>query len=92
TEQSAFAPSNLIPGIEPSEDRMLQGRLFSYADTQRYRLGINHFSLPINAPKIAVNSHNQQGAGYSAPETSTVNYQPSGSSEGFVDDKQYEYC
>ncbi|MGZ8136008.1 MAG: catalase-related domain-containing protein [Methylococcaceae bacterium] len=41
---------------------------------------------------MAVNSHNQQGAGYSAPETSTVNCQPSRSSEGFVDDKQYEYC
>ncbi|WP_432742471.1 catalase [Methylobacter sp. G7] len=92
TEQSAFAPSNMIPGIEPSEDRMLQGRLFSYADTQRYRLGINHLSLPVNAPKVTVNSHNQDGAGYSTPETSTVNYQPSRSGEGFVDDKQYEYC
>ncbi len=92
TELSAFAPSNLIPGIEPSEDRMLQGRLFSYADTQRYRLGINHMSLPVNAPRVPVNSHNQDGAGYSAAEASTVNYQPSRSGEGFVDDKQYEYC
>lgn len=92
TEQSAFAPSNLIPGIEPSEDRMLQGRLFSYADTQRYRLGINHQSLPINAPKVMVNSHNQDGAGYAKTETSTVNYQPSENGEGFTDNKQYEYC
>lgn len=92
TEQAAFAPSNMIPGIEPSEDRMLQGRLFSYADTQRHRVGINHMSLPVNAPKVAVYSHNQEGAGYSMPKTSTVNYQPSRSGEGFVDDKQYEYC
>lgn len=92
TEESAFAPSNLIPGIEPSEDRMLQGRLFSYADTQRYRLGINHLNIPVNAPKVPVNSHNQDGAGVATPETSTVNYQPSRSGEGFVDDKQYVYC
>lgn len=92
TEQVAFSPSNMIPGIEPSEDRMLQGRLFSYADTQRYRLGINHTMLPVNAPKVTVNSHNQEGAGYSIAETSTVNYQPSRNGQGFVDDKQYEYC
>ncbi len=42
TEQVAMAPGNLIPGIEPSEDRLLQGRLFSYADTQMYRLGATH--------------------------------------------------
>ena len=92
TEQSAFAPSNMIPGIEPSEDRLLQGRLFSYADTQRYRLGINHMSLPINAPKVAVKSHNQDGAGYSTANTNSVNYQPSESVQGYQDDKQYEYC
>ena len=92
TEQVAFAPSNMIPGIEPSEDRMLQGRLFSYADTQRYRLGINHMSLPVNAPKVQVNSHNQGGAGFSMARTSTVNYQPSRIVEGFTDDKQFEYC
>ena len=92
TEQSAFAPSNMIPGIEPSEDRMLQGRLFSYADTQRYRLGINHMHLPVNAPKVQVYSHNQEGAGYSMAKTSTVNYQPSRRIEGFTDDKQFEYC
>jgi catalase len=92
TEQVAFAPSNMIPGIEPSEDRMLQGRLFSYADTQRYRLGINHLHLSVNAPKVPVHSHNQEGAGYSLPKTSTVNYQPSRTGEGFVADKQYRYC
>jgi len=92
TEQSAFAPSNMIPGIEPSEDRMLQGRLFSYADTQRYRLGINHLHFPVNAAKVQVNSHNQEGVGYSMAKISTVNYQPSRSNDGFIDDKQFEYC
>ena len=50
TEQSAFAPANFVPGIEPSPDRVLQGRLFAYSDTQRYRLGVNHQQLPINCP------------------------------------------
>ncbi len=92
TEQAAMAPSNMIPGIEPSEDRMLQGRLFSYADTQRYRLGINHMSLPVNAPKAEVNSHSQNGAGYAAPRKGSVNYQPSRSGHGYVDDASYKVC
>ena len=79
TEQSAFAPSNLIPGIEPSEDRLLQGRLFSYADTQRYRLGANALGLPINLPISPVNSHAQDGSMRSLPnQGGDVNYQPNG--------------
>ncbi|MFE3519675.1 catalase [Streptomyces sp. NPDC059166] len=50
-EQAAFSPNNFVPGIGPSPDKMLQGRLFAYADAQRYRLGINHTQLPVNAPK-----------------------------------------
>ena len=61
TEQSAFAPSHLVPGIEPSEDRMLQGRLFSYADTQIYRLGANGINLPINRPRVPVTNNNEGG-------------------------------
>ena len=61
TEESAFAPSRLVPGIEPSEDRMLQGRLFAYADTQMYRLGANYNQLPINRPIVPVNNNNQDG-------------------------------
>ncbi|CAM9137686.1 unnamed protein product [Chrysoparadoxa australica] len=49
-EQLAFAPSNMIPGIEPSPDKMLQGRLFSYNDTHRHRLGANYEQLPVNCP------------------------------------------
>ena len=77
TEQAAFAPSNIVPGIEPSEDRLLQGRVFSYADTQMYRLGANHQQLPINRAKVAVNNWNQDGAGNQSQQTSDVNYQPS---------------
>ena len=58
TEESAFAPSRLVPGIEPSEDRMLQDRLFAYADTQMYRLGANYMDLPINRPVVPVVNNN----------------------------------
>lgn len=77
TEQVAMAPSNLIPGIEPSEDRLLQGRLFSYADTQMYRLGANHQFLPINQARVAVHNNNQDGAMNPGKRTGTVNYEPS---------------
>jgi len=50
-EQIAFSPANMIPGIEPSPDKMLQGRLFSYTDTHRHRLGPNYAQLPVNSPK-----------------------------------------
>mmetsp|Transcript_10017 Transcript_10017/g.16831 ORF Transcript_10017/g.16831 Transcript_10017/m.16831 type:complete len:238 (+) Transcript_10017:581-1294(+) len=49
-EQSAFSPSHFVPGIEPSMDKMLQGRLFSYPDTQRHRLGGNYQQIPVNCP------------------------------------------
>lgn len=77
TEQSAFAPANLVPGIEPSEDRLLQGRIFSYSDTQLYRLGANHQQLPVNRPHVAVNSNNQDGFANSGHTKSNVNYEPS---------------
>ncbi|ASE33384.1 catalase [Mammaliicoccus sciuri] len=54
-EQAAFAPTNIIPGIDFSPDKMLQGRLFSYGDAQRYRLGVNHWQIPVNSPKAATN-------------------------------------
>jgi catalase len=77
TEQVAMAPANVVPGIEPSEDRLLQGRVFSYADTQLYRVGTNVLSLPINAPRNKVNNGNQDGELNSGHTTSGVNYEPS---------------
>jgi catalase len=61
-EQAAFEPANLVRGIGPSPDKMLLGRLFSYPDTHRYRIGPNYLQLPINAPKVEVHSYNKDGA------------------------------
>jgi catalase len=76
TEESAFAPGNLVPGIEPSPDRMLQGRLFAYLDTQRYRIGPNFEQLPINRPISPVNSYNQNGHMDTRETHGDYNYQP----------------
>ncbi|MBP2475302.1 catalase [Crossiella equi] len=61
-EQSAFEPSNLVPGIGTSPDRMLQGRLFSYPDAHRYRIGTNYAELPVNRPQSPVHSYGKDGA------------------------------
>ncbi len=61
-EQSAFAPSNLVPGIGVSPDKMLQARLFAYSDAQRYRLGVNHHQIPVNAARCPVHSNHRDGA------------------------------
>jgi len=61
-EQSAFNPANIVPGIGFSPDKMLQGRLFSYGDAQRYRLGVNHHLIPVNAPRCPFHSYHRDGA------------------------------
>jgi catalase len=62
-EQAAFAPSHMVPGIEPSPDKMLQGRLFSYADTHRHRLGVNYLNIPVNCPYATrVSAYQRDGA------------------------------
>ncbi len=61
-EQAAFNPGAVVPGISFSPDKMLQGRLFSYADAQRYRLGVNHASIPVNSPRCPVHSYHRDGA------------------------------
>jgi len=60
-EQAAFNPANVVPGISFSPDKMLQGRLFSYGDAQRYRLGVNHAHIPVNAPKCPFHSYHRDG-------------------------------
>lgn len=62
TEQVAFAPSNFVPGINASPDKMLQGRLLAYQDAHRYRVGANVNQIPINAPKCPVNHYQRDGA------------------------------
>ena len=77
TEQAAFCPASLVPGIEPSADKLLQGRLFSYADTQRHRLGPNYLQIPINRPSIEVNNNQRDGFMQSGlGHTGTVNFEP----------------
>lgn len=61
-EQSAFSPANVVPGIGFSPDKMLQARLFSYGDAQRYRLGVNHAQIPVNAPRCPFHSYHRDGA------------------------------
>ncbi|QQD76713.1 catalase [Curtobacterium sp. YC1] len=61
-EQATFAPSNFVPGIAASPDKMLLARIFSYADAHRYRVGTNHAQLPVNAPKNEVHSYSKDGA------------------------------
>jgi len=62
-EQIAFSPANLVPGIEPSPDKMLQGRLFSYSDTHRHRLGPNHLQLPVNCPyRVSTRNYQRDGS------------------------------
>ncbi|MEH6649212.1 MAG: catalase [Motiliproteus sp.] len=62
TEQAAFAPNNLVPGIGTSPDKMLQGRLLAYQDAHRYRLGVNANQLPVNAAKCPVHHYQRDGA------------------------------
>ena len=91
TEQSAFSPGLVVPGIEPSEDRLLQGRLFSYADTQRYRIGANYMTLPVNAPRVPVSNINQDGSLNAGATTSDINFQPSRTSGHFAETPSAEY-
>lgn len=76
-EQAAFNPASVVPGIGFSPDKMLQGRLFSYGDAQRYRLGVNHNLIPVNKPRCPFHSFHRDGQmrvddNYGA----TLGYQP----------------
>ncbi|PYZ92062.1 catalase [Salipaludibacillus keqinensis] len=76
TESVGFNPGVLVPGIEPSEDKMLQGRLFSYSDTQRYRVGANYLQLPINCPFAQVNNNQRDGFMPINQQNDRINYEP----------------
>ena len=76
-EQAAFNPANIVPGIGFSPDKMLQGRLFSYGDAHRYRLGVNHDLIPVNAPRCPVNTFHRDGAmRIDGNRGSTLGYEP----------------
>jgi catalase len=74
TEQVAFAPSNFVPGIGSSPDKMLQARLLAYQDAQRYRVGVNHNQLPVNKPRCPVNHYQRDGA--MAEQAGDINFYP----------------
>ncbi|MGB1200094.1 MAG: catalase [Cognaticolwellia aestuarii] len=81
-EQAAFNPANIVPGISFSPDKMLQGRLFSYGDAQRYRLGVNHNSIPVNAPRCPVHSYHRDGAmRVDGNHGGTIGYEPNSQGE-----------
>jgi catalase len=76
-EQAAFAPSNIVPGIGHSPDKMLQARVFSYADAHRYRLGVNHDSLPVNRARCPVHTYHRDGLMRGDGNSGgAVNYEP----------------
>jgi len=91
TEQAAFCPCAMVPGIEASPDRMLQGRLFAYADTQRYRVGPNYMQLPVNRPLVAVSNNNIDGAMQSAERKGDVNYEPTSAANTPAEQPSYRY-
>jgi catalase len=81
-EQAAFNPANIVPGIGFSPDKMLQGRLFSYGDAQRYRLGVNHHLIPVNKPRCPFHSYHRDGAmRVDDNHGSTLGYEPNGYGE-----------
>ena len=75
-EQSAFSPAAIVPGIDFSNDRILQGRIFPYGDTQRYRIGVNYLELPINMPRKTIDNTMQDGAMQTMYEKGFANYYP----------------
>ncbi len=89
-EQIAFAPAHMIPGIEPSPDKMLQGRLFSYPDTHRHRLGTNYLQIPVNCPYKAKTRNYQRDGPQCVTDNQTgaPNYYPN-SFNGPTDDMKY---
>ena len=88
-EQAAFNPANVAPGIGYSPDKMLQARLFSYGDAQRYRLGVNHYQIPVNKPKCPFHNPHRDGAmRVDGNEGSTIHYEPNSYGQ-WAESKEY---
>ncbi|GLI21507.1 catalase [Xanthobacter flavus] len=90
-EQAAFSPSNIVPGISFSPDKMLQARIFSYADAHRYRIGTHYEHLPVNAPKCPVHHYHKDGAMRFFPQVTgnTDAYYEPNSFNGAAEDAKY---
>ncbi|MBI9071804.1 MAG: catalase [Melioribacteraceae bacterium] len=81
-EQVAFNPANVVPGVGFSPDKMLQGRLFSYGDAQRYRLGVNHHLIPVNKSRCPFHSYHRDGQMRTDGNFgATLGYEPNSSGE-----------
>src|SRR5690606_7282971 len=81
-EQAAFTPANVVPGIGFSPDRVLQRRLFSCGDAQRYRLGVNHHQIPVNKPRCPFHSYHRDGAmRVDGNPATSVSYEPNSFSQ-----------
>ena len=89
-EQAAFAPAAMVPGIEPSADKMLQGRLFAYPDTQRHRLGPNYLQIPVNRPTTEVRNNQRDGNMTMDADENRTNYYPSGHPEALKEAPGYK--
>jgi len=87
-EQAAFEPSNIVPGIGFSPDKMLQARIFSYADAHRYRIGVNYAALPVNKPHTQVNTYHYDGNMRFDGNNGAPNYEPN-SFGGPVQDEKF---
>lgn len=88
-EQAAFNPANIVPGVGFSPDKMLQARLFSYGDAQRYRLGVNHYQIPVNKPKCPFHNASRDGSmRVDGNEGSTLHYFPN-SYEQWEEQKEF---
>jgi catalase len=86
TEQVAFMPTNILPGMDFSNDPLLQGRLFSYLDTQKSRLGTTNFhQIPINAPKCPFHNMQRDGMMQTLVPTGRANYEPNSLAEAGED-------
>ncbi|HEC1754563.1 TPA: catalase [Campylobacter lari] len=89
-EQAAFSPSNIVPGIGFSPDKMLQARIFSYPDAHRYRIGTNYHLLPVNRAKSEVNTYNVAGAmNFDTYKNDAAYYEPNSYDDSPKEDKSY---
>lgn len=88
-EQASFSPSNVVPGISFSPDKMLQARIFSYPDAHRYRVGTHYEMLPVNRPIVEVNTYHADGSmNYEIKEPTDAYYEPN-SFNGPIEDKSF---
>lgn len=87
-EQSIFSPAHFVPGIGPSPDKMLQGRLFAYGDAHRYRVGINADHLPVNRPHATeARTNSRDGSLYDGRHKGAKNYEPNSFGGPFQTDR-----